>query len=221
MHFLENTTSDDDEGIRTMKRKMLLSLNNRYATMELNKLYALPTLLDPRFKIRVFSSSSAVIQARQCLTEEFISCQSTIAEVAVLNDNPPAAKRQHKESSQEQSSLWSSFDSMIQTGDETDAALSESLCTAEVQIETYLKELNQPRHSNPIVYWQEKKILYPVLAKLAAKYLSIPAASVASERLFSTAKHIISDQRNSLNPERAEMLLFINKNLRIFTHFTD
>ena len=46
---------------------------------------------------------------------------------------------------------------MIVTGDETDAALSESLCTAEVQIESYLKEPNQPRHSNPIVYWQDKK----------------------------------------------------------------
>jgi len=83
---------------------------------------------------------------------------------------------------------------MIQTGEETDAALSESLSTAEVQIESYLKQPNQPRHSNPIVYWQEKKMFYPVLAQLAAKYLSTPAASVASERLFSTAKHIISDQ---------------------------
>ena len=46
---------------------------------------------------------------------------------------------------------------MIETGDETDAALSESSCTAEVQIESYLKEPNQPRNSNPIVYWQDKK----------------------------------------------------------------
>ena len=46
VHFLESTTSDYDEGIQTMKRKMLLLLNNRYATMELNKLYALPTLFD-------------------------------------------------------------------------------------------------------------------------------------------------------------------------------
>ena len=89
------------------------------------------------------------------------------------------------------------LDSMIQTGDKTDAALTESLCTAEVQIESYLKEPNQPRHSNPIMYWQEKKIFYPVLAKLAAKYLSVPVASVISERLFSTAKHIITDLQNS------------------------
>jgi len=66
---------------------------------------------------------------------------------------------------------------MIQAGDETDAALSESLSNAEVQIESYLKQPNQPRHSNPIVYWQEKKMFYPVLAQLAAKYLSIRTCS--------------------------------------------
>ena len=42
------------------------------------------------------------------------------------------------------------------------------------------------------------------------------AASTASERLFSTAGNIITDQRNCLDPDRAEMLLFLNKNLRLF-----
>ena len=154
--------------------QLLLSLNNHYATMELNKL-ALPTLLDSRFKMRVFSSSAAVIQARQWLAEDFISCQSAI--IAEASDNPPAAKRQYRESSQEEeSSLWSSI---IETGDETDAALLESLCTAEVKIESYLKEPNQLRHLNPIAYWQDKKTLYPILAKLASKYSSIPAARTA------------------------------------------
>jgi len=51
-------------------------------------------------------------------------------------------------------------------------------------------------------------MFYSVLAQLVAKYLSITAASVASERLFSTAKHIISDQQNSHDPNRAEMILF-------------
>ena len=46
---------------------------------------------------------------------------------------------------------------MIETGDETDAALSKSLCTAEVQIESYLKEPNRLRNLNPNVYWQDKK----------------------------------------------------------------
>ena len=146
VHFLENTSTDKDEGVRTMKRKMLLSLNNRYATIETNKFYALPTLLDPRFKVWVFSSTSSVIQARQCLTAEFISFQSTIVEAAIQNNDPPAAKRHHKDHrpAQKQSSLWSSFESMIQTGDETDAALTESVCTAKYRLKViWRSQINQ------------------------------------------------------------------------------
>ena len=102
---------------------------------------------------------------------------------------------------------------MIQTGDETDAALTESMCTAKVQIGR-----SQISQDNQILVRKEN--IYPVLAQLAAKYLCMLAASVASERLFSTAKHIISgllnslDLQNSLDPERAEMLLFMYKYVR-------
>jgi len=51
VQLLESTSTDEDEGVRTMKRKMLLSVNNCYVTIETNKLYALPMLLDPQFKI--------------------------------------------------------------------------------------------------------------------------------------------------------------------------
>ena len=100
---------------------------------------------------------------------------------------------------------------MMATGKEADVALTQSLSSAEVTVENYLQEAVQPRELSPHVYWEEKKILYPLLAKLTMKYLSIPAASVASEHLFSTARHIISDQRNCLDPDRAEMLLFLTK----------
>ena len=56
-HFLRNTAKDDDKGVQTMKRKMLSSLNTRFASMETNKLYVLPTMLDPWFKVKNFSSS--------------------------------------------------------------------------------------------------------------------------------------------------------------------
>ena len=213
-HFLRNT-AEDDEGVQTMKRKILSALNTRFASMETNKLYVLPTMLDPRFK--VFSSSVAVIQARQCLTEEFILLQSASAEASSELADPPSSKWCHSDHvSDEQSTLRSSFDSMIATGEETDAELMLSLSSAEVKIESYLQEPNQPRNCSPLAFWQEKQALYPILAKMAVKYLSIPAASVASERLFSTARHIITDQCNCLDPERAEMLLFLNKNLRLF-----
>jgi len=47
LHFLDTTVDEDDVGIQSMKRKMLSSFNSRFMGMETNKLYTLPTLLDP------------------------------------------------------------------------------------------------------------------------------------------------------------------------------
>ena len=58
---------DSDAGVMRMKREMLKSLKDRYKHMESNEYYALATLLDPRFKQRVFSSSSSAALAKQML----------------------------------------------------------------------------------------------------------------------------------------------------------
>ena len=82
---------------------------------------------------------------------------------------------------------------------------------AEVIVEMFLKEPVLP-HSKHTQYWKQKK---PCLAYLACKYLAILPSSVALERLFSSAADVISPERNRILPEKAEMLLFIKKNLLV------
>jgi len=86
-----------------------------------------------------------------------------------------------------------------------------------MMVEMYLKEPVVPRleRVHPLEYWQSKKAIWPCLAHLACKYLCIPPSSAASERLFSGASDIISAGRNRILPEKAEMLLFIKKNLPV------
>ena len=66
----------------------------------------------------------------------------------------------------------------------------------------------------PFSWWAEHKQVFPNIAKLALNVLFIPATSVPSERLFSTAGQIITERRNRLLPEHAEKLIFLNLNLR-------
>ncbi|KAI2659240.1 Zinc finger BED domain-containing protein 4 [Labeo rohita] len=69
-------------------------------------------------------------------------------------------------------------------------------------------------------FWRNMMNLLKVprqqLSKCKLKFLSAPSTSVESERLFSTASNIVDEKRNRLTAERAEMLIFLKKNLPMF-----
>jgi len=68
---------DGDVGVMKMKREMLNSLKERYRHMESNGYYAIATLLDPRLKQKVFSSSSSAALAKQMLIAAHDALQET------------------------------------------------------------------------------------------------------------------------------------------------
>ena len=69
-------------------------------------------------------------------------------------------------------------------------------------------------------WWKDNTSRFPLLAKLARKYLSAPPTSVLSERLFSSAGDIYTEKRNRLSPDKAEQLLFIKGNLELISGYS-
>ncbi|CAJ1061304.1 zinc finger BED domain-containing protein 1-like [Xyrichtys novacula] len=65
-----------------------------------------------------------------------------------------------------------------------------------------------------MLQWWKEQVDLPLLSKLARSYLSIPATSVPSERVFSTAGDIITAERSRLLPEHVDQLIFLKKNLK-------
>ncbi|ESN92828.1 hypothetical protein HELRODRAFT_153206, partial [Helobdella robusta] len=53
---------------------------------------------------------------------------------------------------------------------------------------------------------------FPTIAKVARKYLAIPATSAPSEQIFSMSGQIINERRNRLKPEHVEQLVFLCHN---------
>lgn len=64
----------------------------------------------------------------------------------------------------------------------------------------------------PLDWWRCHAAIYPTLSRLAKCYLSVPATSVPSERVFSAAGNIVTSQRSRLDPNNVDMLIFLNKN---------
>ena len=64
----------------------------------------------------------------------------------------------------------------------------------------------------PLQWWKQKQDLYSDLAQMARKYLAIPAASAASERLYSVAGNTITDKRLRVTDDNAENITFLHSN---------
>lgn len=60
-----------------------------------------------------------------------------------------------------------------------------------------------------IGWWKYHRTEYPTLARLARDYLSIPGSAVASERSFSSSRHIGTDFRNSLGTDTFEAVQIV------------
>lgn len=103
------------------------------------------------------------------------------------------------------------------------------------EIELYIKtETCIDLEEDILTWWKSHSDNFPVLSKLAQKYLGnesnnifvyiynamillsitgIPATSASSERNFSTAGRVLEERRTSLKTENVDALLFLNSNI--------
>lgn len=66
--------------------------------------------------------------------------------------------------------------------------------------------------SKPLEWWKLHEKEYPVLAQIAKIYLAIPASQATTERSFSRAGRICSEDRTSLTPKHVEQFVFSKQN---------
>eukprot|EP01022_Parablepharisma_sp_SALTPOND_P025143 TRINITY_DN5752_c0_g1_i4.p1 TRINITY_DN5752_c0_g1~~TRINITY_DN5752_c0_g1_i4.p1 ORF type:complete len:366 (+),score=21.45 TRINITY_DN5752_c0_g1_i4:870-1967(+) len=100
---------------------------------------------------------------------------------------------------------------------------SRSLHAAEkTEFDKYMDEPEEKltEKFDPLEWWKNKQKPYPNIAKLAEKYLPIPATTVSVERLFRRTGDIVTKKRTSLDPDMVnnlQMLKMVNE--QIFSAF--
>ncbi|KAK0155081.1 Zinc finger BED domain-containing protein 1 [Merluccius polli] len=83
------------------------------------------------------------------------------------------------------------------------------------ELATYLLISEISEDADPLQWWKKQEENFPRLSKLARKYLSIPATSAPSERLFSVGGGVVTCHRASLKPDAVDRLVFLAKNLQM------
>lgn len=186
-------------------------ISKRFSTVESNNLMAKCSLLDPRFKSKVFSSEQNFITAKERLENEVarlinlerrghdINNETIIDRTEDTTESAP--------SDQEEDLIWGDFDRAVKRRKQIDGKAA-----AIIEIKCYLAEDLIYRKEDPLEWWKARSAIYPYLAKLAKQCLAIVATSVPSERIFSTAGQIVSERRSRLKGQNVQKILFLHSN---------
>ncbi|GBC41328.2 ubiquitin-conjugating enzyme [Rhizophagus irregularis DAOM 181602=DAOM 197198] len=155
------------------------------------------SILDPRIKNLSFVSSSIRHAAEDFLYIKYREIRSTMeTETDTNGDN--------EQSQQRTSSIFASLKKL----------------TFPTHVNEFIEYLNLEEidlESNPFTWWKERKEKFPILYRIAMKYLSVYTTSTVNEKLFSDANNL-TDKENS---DLFKYLIFLrqnNKNLESIHH---
>ena len=210
---------DEDHPLtKEIKSLIIQDLSTRYESAMMSNLLDKCTFLDPRFKADFTVDKDLVVSDLQY---EVRDCSNV--------DDLPQAESQSDTTSQ--STIYTEVETPppVKKPKGLNAVLNHILPKVQPRRESnqtmsvfqkYNKEINnyldQPTvesDCNPLQWWKEHACVFPLLARMAKKYLCVPGTSVPSERIFSKGGLIVDPFRSRLSPGHVNTLMFLSKNI--------
>ena len=87
--------------------------------------------------------------------------------------------------------------------------------TVSNEVKDYMSMPSVPLDTDPLQWWREHQHRFPVLARVARRFLCIPASSAPAERVWSTAGNTITEKRARLSDETVENLILCHENFNV------
>ncbi|XP_055524869.1 E3 SUMO-protein ligase ZBED1-like [Wyeomyia smithii] len=186
------------EDIQTLTKERMMEYEIRTIT-------GISTILDPRFKKHAFVSEGNYRTMAERLKEELK------AEIVAANTRMRAERSDISISRPTKKGEYTFLDE-VRTRTYTDSTI-HTTAQAIVHLNNYMKEPLLGEQDDVLAYWTNYKACDP-LRDIVLRYLIVPASSVPSERVNSTAGNTITDKRARLSPSLAERLIFLNENFK-------
>ncbi|XP_040889402.1 zinc finger BED domain-containing protein 4-like [Toxotes jaculatrix] len=224
---------EDSTTVSMMKKAIFNNLSDRYTGPGDNHLLDC-TALDPRFRSLPHLTEDQRQDVFQRVKEKAVQIHNqTNSSVEETNEGvtdtgasthaaeQPAVPADMVESDLQQPPLKKTALEDLLEGTFTESigvAQTNHMCGIEAEIVRYRSEMSISLTSCPLKWWKENSKFYPLLSPLAKAYLTTPATSVPSERVFSTAGDVVTSQRSQLRPENVDMLIFLKRNLKVSSY---
>ncbi|XP_027314434.1 zinc finger BED domain-containing protein 4 [Anas platyrhynchos] len=196
---------EETMGIDTMLKSLKEAMVSRLSSTLHDPRYIFATLLDPRYKTSLFTEEEAE-QYKQDLIRELEIMSSTSEDDKPVSNGCDIGSP--STNSYGEDNLWSLMGDMKKTKD-----LKERAKLPEEMVLSYLEEEVLEHNCDPLTYWNFKKSSWPVLSKLAVRFLGCPPSIVPSERLFNTSNESNNFSQSRLMIEHFEKLIFLKVNL--------
>uniref|UniRef100_A0A3B1JBH7 BED-type domain-containing protein n=1 Tax=Astyanax mexicanus TaxID=7994 RepID=A0A3B1JBH7_ASTMX len=197
--LLHNTGDDSDNStlVREIKRAIHEDLAKRYSSVKTQKLLHKASTLDPRFKALPFLAKEQQLD----IHENPGKADSIPVEPEASPEEGPVPKRR------------TTSDALVnllgKTFTEVRVAPKSASTRSEEELNKYLDVPALSLSEDPLHWWKSNERDFPLLARLAKRYLCIPGTSVAAERVFSTAGDVVTAQRSCLSSEHVDQLIFL------------
>nr|XP_033814809.1 zinc finger BED domain-containing protein 4 [Geotrypetes seraphini]XP_033814810.1 zinc finger BED domain-containing protein 4 [Geotrypetes seraphini]XP_033814811.1 zinc finger BED domain-containing protein 4 [Geotrypetes seraphini]XP_033814812.1 zinc finger BED domain-containing protein 4 [Geotrypetes seraphini] len=196
---------EETMGIDTMLKSLKEAMVSRLSSTLHDPRYIFATLLDPRYKTSLFMEEEAE-QYKQDLIRELEILSSTSDDKPVSNGCETGLPS--KNSFSVEDSIWSLMTQMRTTNHR-----KEKMRLPEEIVLAYLAEEVLEHNCDPLAYWNLKKSIWPVLSRLAVRFLGCPPSIIPSEKLFNTSHENSNFSQSRLMMEHFEKLIFLKVNL--------
>lgn len=191
-------------GIQFFRSRIYQLLNTMFT---LEPIHLAATLLHPRYRLLKKCSSNEVRECHFYIRNRMASVKA-IEQKESMSDVPPDDSRfQDIASIEPVKKKPKRFGEDFETGNLSDEYDNES----DDELSKYLEQRVdiESIDDNPLKFWYDNRLVYPILSRVARSIFSIPATTSNVERHFSASGMMISSRRTRLNPEQVNNALFV------------